>query len=170
MLNQPKQSVLHSQKGSSLIEVMVSFLVLAFSLLGMVGMQTKAVQLNQESFYRSQASGLAYEMLDRLRANRDFALNNNSYKTDYDREASDYSGFISQCSGSGSNCTQNDLASYDLAQWKQQVEQALPKGEAMIQFIPTASGREVVIGIKFDASRGQSDDIGTEPVLVRGSI
>ncbi len=66
MLNQLKQSDLHSQKGSSLIEVMVSFLVLAFSLLGMVGMQTKAVQLNQESIDQLEKRKYLYTSDDAL--------------------------------------------------------------------------------------------------------
>jgi type IV pilus assembly protein PilV len=61
-------------QGFSLIEVLVAVLVLAIGLLGVAALQINATRANQSAELRSQASMLAYFMLDAMRANRDAAL------------------------------------------------------------------------------------------------
>ena len=63
------------QRGATLIEVLVAMLILSVGLLGLAGMQMKALQSNQSAYYRSQATVLAYDIMDRMRANRTDALN-----------------------------------------------------------------------------------------------
>ena len=56
--------------GFSLIEVMVALLVLLIGLLGVVRMQLFSVQNNQGAYLRTQATYIASDMMDRMRANR----------------------------------------------------------------------------------------------------
>lgn len=56
--------------GFSMIEVLVSLLVLAFGLLGFALLQTLNLRYTQSANYRTQATNLAYDMLDQMRANR----------------------------------------------------------------------------------------------------
>lgn len=63
------------QRGATLIEVLVAMLVLSVGLLGLAGMQMTALKSNQSAYYRSQATVLAYDIIDRMRANRTQALN-----------------------------------------------------------------------------------------------
>ena len=56
--------------GFTLIEVMIAILVLAVGLLGFALLQTMNVRFTQSANYRSQATNLAYEMLDQIRLNR----------------------------------------------------------------------------------------------------
>ncbi|QOY63526.1 type IV pilus modification protein PilV [Lysobacter sp. H21R4] len=56
--------------GFSLIEVMIAILVMAFGLLGFALLQTMSVRFAQSSNYRTQATNLAYDMLDQMRSNR----------------------------------------------------------------------------------------------------
>lgn len=58
-----------SAKGFTLIEVLVSTIILAIGLLGLAAMQTMALKDNQDAFFYSQASSLAYEMSDRIKVN-----------------------------------------------------------------------------------------------------
>lgn len=51
-----------SQGGTSLIEVMVSVVLLSIGLLGLVGLQARAVQSNVDSEYRADAALLANEI------------------------------------------------------------------------------------------------------------
>lgn len=60
--------------GFSMIEVLVAVLVLAIGLLGVAALQTHALKNNQSALQRSQASMLAYYMLDAMRANRAVAM------------------------------------------------------------------------------------------------
>ena len=58
------------QGGFTLIEVMIAVLILAFGLLGFALLQTMNVRFTNSANQRSQATNLAYEMLDQMRANR----------------------------------------------------------------------------------------------------
>ena len=62
------------QKGFTLLEVLVAVLVLAIGLLGLAGLQATSLRVNQSASMRSQATNLAYDMADRIRANRGAAL------------------------------------------------------------------------------------------------
>ncbi|KAB7764073.1 type IV pilus modification protein PilV [Xanthomonas maliensis] len=57
-------------KGFSLLEVLIAIIVLAFGLLGFALLQTTNVRFVQSSNYRTQATNLAYDLLDQMRSNR----------------------------------------------------------------------------------------------------
>ena len=59
----------HAQDGMTLIEVLVALLILAVGLLGGAAVQIKALQYTDSSRMSTQASFIAYDMLDRIRAN-----------------------------------------------------------------------------------------------------
>lgn len=62
------------QRGFSLIEVLVSMLILVFGLLGLLGLQARAQIATFESYQRGQAMILVQDMADRLATNRKAAL------------------------------------------------------------------------------------------------
>jgi type IV pilus assembly protein PilV len=59
------------QKGMTLIEVLVSVLILAIGLLGAAAIQLRALKYTDGSAKSSQASFIAYDLMDRIRANVD---------------------------------------------------------------------------------------------------
>ncbi|WP_395609213.1 type IV pilus modification protein PilV [Pseudomonas sp. B22129] len=59
----------HQQSGMTLVEVLVSVLILAVGLLGAAVIQLNALKYTDSSRMTSQASFIAYDMLDRVRAN-----------------------------------------------------------------------------------------------------
>lgn len=58
------------QKGVTLIEVLITLLVLAIGLLGVAAIQGFSLQANQVSYVRTQATNIAYELGDHARAHR----------------------------------------------------------------------------------------------------
>lgn len=58
------------QAGFSLIEVLVAIVVLSLGLLGMAGLQATGLKNNYSAHTRAQAAQYAYDMIDRMRANR----------------------------------------------------------------------------------------------------
>ena len=59
-----------NQSGFSLLEVLITLVVLAFGLLGLGMMQTMNLRFTKSAEQRTQAVNLASELLDTIRANR----------------------------------------------------------------------------------------------------
>jgi len=56
--------------GFTLIEVLIALLITTLGLLGLAGLQTRLQQAEFESYQRTQALVLLYDMVDRVRTNR----------------------------------------------------------------------------------------------------
>ncbi|MDO3380794.1 type IV pilus modification protein PilV [Gilvimarinus algae] len=55
------------QSGVTLIEVMVTVLILATALMALAALQTRALQYNSSAYLRSQANIIAYDVLEQMR-------------------------------------------------------------------------------------------------------
>lgn len=58
---------MHKQTGISLIEVMVTVLILASTLMALAALQTRSLQYNTSAYMRSQANIIAYDIMDQIR-------------------------------------------------------------------------------------------------------
>ncbi|MGC9456383.1 MAG: type IV pilus modification protein PilV [Halothiobacillaceae bacterium] len=103
-------------RGVTLIEVLIAIVVLSIGLLGMAALQSSAVSMNHSAYLRSQATNLAYDMTDRMRANRQAAL-----AGDYDVAYGD------MVTSDGS------VATEDLEEWLDALEITLPGGQGAIE-------------------------------------
>lgn len=76
-----KRKLLNRKKsrGVTLIEVLVTVIVLSFGLLGLAGLQAHSLRSNHSAYLRSQATFIAYEIFDRMRANRVEAIDDGNY-------------------------------------------------------------------------------------------
>lgn len=72
-------------RGFSLVEVLVSVVILSFGLLGMVGLQAAALQANRQARIQATAGSLAHELAEMMRGNKDIGLltSNNPYIGEY---------------------------------------------------------------------------------------
>jgi len=68
----------HLDKGFSMIEILVTILILVIGLLGLAGLQVRALTSQMEAYQRSQALILLKDMADRIDNNR---INAASYVT-----------------------------------------------------------------------------------------
>ncbi|TNF33801.1 MAG: type IV pilus modification protein PilV [Gammaproteobacteria bacterium] len=120
-------SVMQTQKGFTLIEVMIAFFILAVGLLGMAALLTTSVRSNQSAYYRTQAAYLASDMADRIRANRqtpDYASVTGSSQNCIVKNSS----ATIQTLG----CDSSTMAQWDMYDWHQTVAQSLPGGTALV--------------------------------------
>ena len=62
-----------SNAGFSLVEVLISIIILSFGLLGLVGLQAAALQANRDARLQSVANALARELGEMMRGNKDVA-------------------------------------------------------------------------------------------------
>lgn len=134
------------QRGFTLIEVLVSGLILAIGLVGVAGLQAFALKNNQSSFMRSQATALAYDLADRMRSNVAGA-NAGSY-------VPSTAALVTGCSTT-SGCTPGELAQHDLAEWNNAVATYLPMGQGFVCVDSTP-------GDGTDAADPQCDGAGTQ--------
>jgi len=119
------------QTGFSLVEVLVSMLILAIGLLGLAALQTQGVRFNNDAFVRTQGATIAYDIIDKMCANRANAVQYTIFPA---RNALPPSGSYSWKPGE-TPYTCNPLAASvinDLAYWLNTVELVLPQGTATI--------------------------------------
>jgi type IV pilus assembly protein PilV len=126
------------QRGVSMVELLVAIVIFAFSMLGLAGLQTRTLWFGVSSLQRSQATALADDIFDRMRADA-----KNARAGAWDTGLNDSSSSISGTA----------ISKKDLKDWKQEVE-ALPEGKASIS---TNSGVVTVV-IQWNDSRGRDDD------------
>jgi type IV pilus assembly protein PilV len=125
------------QRGFSMLEVLVGLVIFAFGMLGLAGLQTRTLAFSQTSLYRSQATALTDDILDRMRADRANA-NNGNWNTAFTDVSSTITGTL--------------LYQTDLKDWKQQVETLLPSGAASIE---QEAGGIMKITVQWDESRAE---------------
>lgn len=75
-----KPSIVLGQRGVTLIEVMVTVIILSIGLLGMAGLQSRLQTSEMEAYQRSQALLLLNDMANRIASNRNNAA---SYSANY---------------------------------------------------------------------------------------
>jgi type IV pilus assembly protein PilV len=141
MSQNSRQATRPAQRGASMIELLVSLLIFAFGMLGLVGMQNKTLAYSQLSLYRSQATALSDDILDRMRADRARARNG------------DWSTGLGDAAAS---ITGTSIARTDLKDWKTQVEALLPSGQASIVIGTGADVGKVTIKLQWYERVGDS--------------
>lgn len=134
------------QSGFSLIEVLITVLILGVGLLGLALLQSISLRNGTSAAHRTQATNLAYEMIDMIRANRPEAGNYNLIRfndfTDIDPN----------------NCPAPSGARWqqDRAIWRCAVVRALPGGEGSVEITPptAVAAGQVRIRIRWLDDRG----------------
>jgi len=131
-----------TQRGTTLVEVLVALVVLSVGLLGIAALQMTSLRNNRGAHLRSQAQVLAYDIADRMRANRNVALAN---------------AYVVALGVTPAGGTLNAL---DLQEWKATLAQALPSGDGEI----TRVGNMFRIRIRW------TDSIGVQTFYTRTQI
>jgi len=119
--------------GFSLIEVLVSLVILAIGLLGLAMLQTTGLRYNTNSYSRTQATYMAYDLAERMRANVPaFQAGNYDVSTAAAaaiRSSASYScnqSATPSCTCDTGTCSNAVMASYDLGQWYFNLDRLLP--------------------------------------------
>ena len=123
--------------GSSLVEVLVSLLLLALGLLGASILQLTSLRARHESALLSAGTQLAAGMAERMRANSALMYGPDagnpylgvSYAAPADGAAP--GGGAMACFGIAA-CSAAQLAQFDIAEWKQQLHAALPGARVQV--------------------------------------
>jgi len=107
-------SITKHQRGFTMIEVLIAAFVLGVGLLGLAALQAQSLQFNYSALQRSQANILAYDIIDRIRANQSLALTSaNIYNQGFG-----VPGSGTDCQAAAANCSTTEMAAFDIRQWK----------------------------------------------------
>ena len=144
-IRMPRAGWRHRQAGMSLIEVMVSVLIMGIGLLGIAALQTTALRNGQSSLERSQAVIQSYAIVDAMRANRDQAL------------AGAYATGGYACTGHAGGT----LADNDLQSWLASLKTTMGLGADATTCGSVACDANAIctIGVRWDDSRASDNAV-----------
>jgi type IV pilus assembly protein PilV len=108
---------IRQQHGLTLVEILVAVLVISVGLLGVAGLHSFSLRSNYDALMRSQASSLAADIADRMRANRGQLA---GYAT---RKAGDPDPDVTGTP---------PMSSTDVNEWLKSIRAALPNGDGEV--------------------------------------
>jgi type IV pilus assembly protein PilV len=131
-----------AEHGFSMIEVLVTLLIISLALLGTAGLQAYSMRLNQGGQFRSLAVFLAADLAERMEANK-AAATAGSYVVTSTTGAAYLAGAAATSSACVTGaCSAAALATYDLSQWQSAVAATLPQSSWSIALTQSASGTQ----------------------------
>lgn len=113
------------QSGFGLLEVLITLVLTAIGVLGMVAMQSKSIQYTQQSINRNTAATLASDLMETLRGNRDDIYDAQAkLRSDspyFKKAGADFAAAEEDCSNLDNECPKAQLQA-----WKNRAQQQLP--------------------------------------------
>ena len=128
-----------AQQGFSLLEILVSIVVLSFGVLGAVGLQAASLQANREARLQSTGVQFANEMAELIRSNHQVAVLTTSQTNPYliDIHSSSYNNAGITCGlpqAKANKCSSSEAGTRDTQDWLTRMQAALPGFRAVICF------------------------------------
>lgn len=120
------------QSGFSMLEVLVTIVIMSVGLLGLAGLTAASMRNNHGAYHRTQAVWLAYDIADRMRANRASAIGGG------------YNHALGAAAPAGGAINQ-----VDLQQWIARLS-GLPNGTGSVN---VAADQSVIIIVQWDDNR-----------------
>ncbi|MFA5983503.1 MAG: type IV pilus modification protein PilV [Methylococcaceae bacterium] len=161
---------MNQHSGFTLIEVLVTTIILAIGLLGMATLQLTTLKSNHSAYSRSQATLLAYDMADRMRANAISTANYlSSFKAASAAACKTGDDPCTACTTTAKTCTAVEVAENDLYQWNKALTTALAGGTGVIS--RTGAGTAISpyiyqVTLQWDDNRDGSVDASDPSFLV----
>lgn len=119
--NGPSQSI--ASRGFSLLEVLITLVVLSVGLLGIAGLQITSLRYAHNANLRYQAALQANDMADRMRANQ-LGVESGAYNN--------ISGMSSDPGCISSGCSASEMAQGDEYEWNTANSVLLPSGQGTV--------------------------------------
>jgi type IV pilus assembly protein PilV len=120
-------------RGFTLIEVLIALVVMCIGVLGIGKLMLLSARANDSAYMRSQATALAYTVLDAMRANRQAALTG-SYVVAVGQDPAALT-----CTAAAP-CDSGQQAQNDLALWKSSLTSELPGGDGSVAVVAGIDG------------------------------
>jgi len=136
--------LIKQQQGSTLIEILISMLILAIGVLGISSVQMTSMKNSNNSESRFRASLIVADMMARMQSNM-VGVNNNAYD------------HLSVESNSSDECSENSsIVKLDTCLWGQKLA-VLPNGAGTV--IKSNDTYEIVVSWNEQSTDGQKGDL-----------
>ncbi len=154
-----KLAISRKYRGDTMIEVLVTVLILAVGVLGVAAMQVTTLKNLNSSYSASVAEIIAGDFSERMRANPTAALAGNYVP------AANPGGTFPDCAANA--CTLAQLAAYDVGSWWAVMTTSLPAATGQVTRI--VGTNTFVVTVRWDDDR--SGSAGTNcPVVTAGDL
>ena len=163
-----KHPVAGRSAGFSLIEVLISLVILSVGLLGIAAMVSVSMKSKGSSYLRTQAMAQSSAIIDRMRANRATAITGGYNCNDIRGAVTCTAGTLTQqtCNGTTNTCTPAQIADMDMYEWTQDLQNLLGNGIATnvsynITTVTVAQYTQVQVSISWDDTIANTAISGT---------
>ena len=147
-LTRAQRKLVRGQRGDTMIEILVTIIILAVGVLGAAALQVTTLKNLNTSHSASAAAIVAQDFSERMRANPTAAL-----AGDYEHAAA--LEVFPNCETGV--CTRTELASYDIGTWWNQLTAVLPVGSAEVT--RDIGTNTFVLTIRWDEDRSGSEGV-----------
>ncbi|WNC67628.1 type IV pilus modification protein PilV [Thalassotalea nanhaiensis] len=144
-------SAMPNINGFSLMEVLITMIIISFGMLGLAKLQLNAMVEVQSASYSNKAASFALQMTEAIAANP-------TALTSY--QLSSTQQVTSQISCLANNCTSPELAKHDVKLWQSNVSKSLPSGQAEIEVTST----QAKVTVRWDQNRNGSTGLNCPPL------
>jgi type IV pilus assembly protein PilV len=160
------------ERGSTLLEILITMLIVSFALLGIAGMQLASVRYQQTAHLRSTAATQIEIMAERIRTNSS-ALSGATAVSSY-LAPDDYATAATipadpGCSFGAGTCTAAQSAQLDLREWRQMLATELPGGRGALSPVTntttsvTSNSGRIITVMWSEKAQDSDDQLGAAP-------
>lgn len=143
-----------SQRGFSMLEILITLVIIATALLGTAGLQMYAMRMGKSGEFRTQAVFLASDIAERMEANKAAAVAGNYAVA----AASTPSAAGTDCSAGP--CDTSALANWDISEWENAII-AVGLPQASWQITQTTAGNPSTYSIAINWTDRSSTTTGS---------
>ncbi len=133
-----------NSNGFTLIEVLVSLVILSIGILGLGVLQLTSLQNTTGGYLRSQATIQAYSIVDSMRSNIPSVT-----AGDYGLAMTAPAPTAVSCYGLTANCTTQQMAAADLSRWRTLLAAQLPNGNGQVTTVDLGNTTQVSIVVQW---------------------
>lgn len=159
----------YKQAGVSLIEILITTLILGIGLLGVAALQVSSVSSNMEGFYTSQATSIAEDLASRIRAAKvitsmpdpdpakwpDVIMDHQTYIANYISAVPYSCDAVTVCRNATANCGFNEMVAYDKWEVCNIAKDTLPDGKIRVN--NSLAGSRLTIVVDWNPASERAD-------------
>lgn len=145
------------QRGFTLIEILISLVILSFGLLGIAGMMGQSIKSNSSSYLKQRSIQSAYNIIDRMRANTQVAISGSYAANNLVMSGVPTLPSTPAADCGNTTCTAAQLATYDTWYWLvNDVAARLPNGCASVTTSISGLNTKVTVTVQWEDGPAQA--------------